>query len=261
PISTPVPNQQRKLVSDILKDQVQAKSVGKGGEGEEERTSPDVLGYISNKTTSFKQLSTVKLKGGSFTTYEHQEKATYARHINSYLKGDPFLGHLLPLDADGNDLFEKCVDGILLCRMVCLAAPEAIADAKINHVREGGKELSVYQATENLNVALEAAKAAGVSLTNMGAEDIMLKRSSHTLSMLWQLIRLHLLAQLNLKHCPDLIHLMKEGEEEEDFAMLPVEDLLLRWVNHHLEWGGSGCRVTNFSKDLSDGHCYMALLK
>lgn len=34
--------------------------------------------------------------------------------------------------------------------------------------------------------------------------------------------------------CPDLIHLMEEGEEKEDFFKLPVEEVLLRWFNHHL---------------------------
>ncbi|CAM9872409.1 unnamed protein product, partial [Choristocarpus tenellus] len=109
----------------------------------------------------------------------------------------------------------------------------SIEHARINVVTDGG-ELSIYRATENLNVALNAAKAAGVSLTNMGAEDFILQRSSHCLSMLWQLIRLHLLSQFNLKHSPDLIHLMAEDEDEDAFAELPVEVLLLRWVNHHL---------------------------
>lgn len=34
--------------------------------------------------------------------------------------------------------------------------------------------------------------------------------------------------------CPDLIHLMEEGEEKEEFFKLPVEEVLLRWFNHHL---------------------------
>lgn len=34
--------------------------------------------------------------------------------------------------------------------------------------------------------------------------------------------------------CPDLIHLMKEGESKEEFFELPVEEVLLRWFNHHL---------------------------
>ncbi len=34
--------------------------------------------------------------------------------------------------------------------------------------------------------------------------------------------------------CPDLIHLMEEGEDKEEFFKLPVEEVLLRWFNHHL---------------------------
>lgn len=36
------------------------------------------------------------------------------------------------------------------------------------------------------------------------------------------------------KGCPDLIHLMEEGEVKEDFYQLPAEEILLRWFNHHL---------------------------
>lgn len=39
---------------------------------------------------------------------------------------------------------------------------------------------------------------------------------------------------LRRQGCPDLIHLMEEGEEKEEFFKLPVEEMLLRWFNHHL---------------------------
>lgn len=43
--------------------------------------------------------------------------------------------------------------------------------------------------------------------------------------------------------CPDLIHLMEEGEEKEEFFKLPVEEVLLRWFNHHLRQGSHLTRI------------------
>ena len=36
---------------------------------------------------------------------------------------------------------------------------------------------------------------------------------------------------------------MEEGEEKEDFFKLPVEEVLLRWFNHHLRQGSHLTRI------------------
>lgn len=51
---------------------------------------------------------------------------SFASHLNAHLGGDLFLEHLLPLDPKGADLFKKFHDGVLMCRLVCLAIPGAI---------------------------------------------------------------------------------------------------------------------------------------
>lgn len=48
--------------------------------------------------------------------------------LNTHLEGDDFLGHLLPLDPNCGDFFDKFRDGILMCRLVCLALPGSIGD-------------------------------------------------------------------------------------------------------------------------------------
>lgn len=58
------------------------------------------------------------------------KKVAFACHLNSYLTGDPFLKHLLPLDPEGNDFFSKFEDGVLLCRLVCLAIPGSVGTCK-----------------------------------------------------------------------------------------------------------------------------------
>lgn len=72
------------------------------------------------------------------------------------------------------------------------------ADAEIN-CPTGDEPLSLYRSNENLNVALEAAEAGGLQVVNIGATDIIQGRPASILGLTWQLIRVHLLAQINLK--------------------------------------------------------------
>ena len=72
------------------------------------------------------------------------------------------------------------------------------ADAEIN-TPTGDEPLSLYRSNENLNVALEAAEAGGLQVVNIGATDIIQGRPASILGLTWQLIRVHLLAQINLK--------------------------------------------------------------
>ncbi|CAM9109953.1 unnamed protein product [Ectocarpus sp. 4 AP-2014] len=256
PMCTPTPTSRRQSISDLLGPDTD-------GEGEDLSTvtaSPALRNIISNRKSLSGSFDTKRGKGDSITTYTSEEKAVFACHLNAHLVGDPFLTHLMPLDPGGADLFDSFKDGVLMCRIVCLAIPGSIADTNIN-TRTDDEPLSLYKANENLNVALEAAENHGLQVVNIGATDIIQGRPASILGLTWQLIRIHLLAQINLKGCPDLIHLMEEGESKEAFFELPVEEMLLRWFNHHLRWGGSERRVANFGDDLADGRCYVTLIK
>lgn len=43
-----------------------------------------------------------------------EEQLAFSDWINSNLRADPDLKHLLPLESDGKNLYEKVKDGILL---------------------------------------------------------------------------------------------------------------------------------------------------
>ena len=55
-----------------------------------------------------------------------EEQAAFAEWINTNLAGDPRLATKLSLDKSGEDLYEKMDDGVILCKMVNLAAPGTI---------------------------------------------------------------------------------------------------------------------------------------
>jgi plastin-2 len=116
--------------------------------------------------------------------------------------------------------------------------------------------------------------------------------------MIWQVIRIGLLAHINLKECSGTISflscypiwlnvflgaglalLLEEGETLQDLLALPAEQLLIRWVNYHLKQAGTQSftrrfskplhlltagtnrTISNFSGDIKDSECYTILLK
>lgn len=80
------------------------------------------------------------------------------------------------------------------------------------------------------------------------------------MGILWQIIKLGLLDDIDLEHCPELYRLLNEGETIEQLMALKPEEILLRWFNFHLEAAGSTRRVSNFSSDVCDSECYTVLL-
>ena len=65
---------------------------------------------------------------------------------------------------------------------------------------------------------------------------------------------------LNLEAHPGLGKLLLEGETIEDFLKLPLDQILLRWMNYHLKNAKHPKEIKNFHKDVKDGIAYTKLL-
>lgn len=192
----------------------------------------------------------MKISGaaGASHSFSEEEKEAFSEHINMCLSEDPHLkGRLLPLDSSSMDLFEKSHDGIMLCKLINLAQYDAIDERAMNL----GTTLNVYQKTENQNLALNAAKAIGCQVINIGAQDLIEGRPILILGLVWQIIKIQLLSQISLRNVPELVLLLQPDESMADFLKLHPELILLRWLNYHLEKAGSTRRVKNFGTDLS----------
>lgn len=127
---------------------------------------------------------------GTVHSFSEEEKAAFASYLSYALADDPDLSGpsgLLPIDPDSLELFEKVRSGVLLCKLVNLAQADAIDERAINTTRRllrrnaaaeaaameaaanGGlpfqpqpaPQLSLFQLTENHNLAICAAKAIG----------------------------------------------------------------------------------------------------
>ncbi|KAK1296739.1 putative fimbrin-like protein 3 [Acorus calamus] len=86
------------------------------------------------------------------------------------------------------------------------------------------------------------------------------KRSHLVLGLISQIIKIQLLADLNLKKTPQLVELVDDDKDVEELMSLAPEKVLLRWMNFHLKKAGYKKPVTNFSSDVKDGEAYAYLL-
>ena len=100
-------------------------------------------------------------------------------------------------------------------------------------------------------------------MINVSAEDLRdaAKNPTLVLGLMWQMVRLQLLGNINLMSFPELIKLLKDGEEMGELLALDPEVLLKRWVNYHMEKQNYPRRIKNFGNDLKDAKVYTVLLK
>lgn len=192
---------------------------------------------------------------GTTHSVKANELSGFADWINKCLSGDPDCSAYLPLNPATGDLYQKTQDGIILCKMINWSVPETVDERAINKTK-----LDVYRKTENLLLAINSARAIGCSVVNIGAGDLLEGKPHLVLGLLWQIIRIGLLSDINIAHHPGLILLLEEGECLEDLFKLSPEQILLRWVNYHLRNSGCDRQISNFTSDISDSVAYFHLL-
>uniref|UniRef100_A0A7E4VXM6 Plastin-3 n=1 Tax=Panagrellus redivivus TaxID=6233 RepID=A0A7E4VXM6_PANRE len=183
------------------------------------------------------------------------EEIAFSNWINSKLAEDGDLKRLLPVTPDNGDLYRKVQDGIIICKLINIAQPETIDERAINK-----KNLNTYTKLENLTLSLMSAQAIGCNIVNIDADDISKGKPHLVLGLIWQIIRVGLFAQINLEHVPGMFRLLNEGETLDELRRLTPEQILLRWVNYHLNNTDTNRRMANFTSDIVDSEIYTYLL-
>ncbi|VIO86952.1 Uncharacterized protein BM_BM7222 [Brugia malayi] len=188
-------------------------------------------------------------------TIRVEEEVAFSNWINSNLCDDADLKNLVPVKTDGGDLYHKVQDGLIMCKLINLAVPDTIDERAINK-----KHLNTYTKLENLTLALMSAQAIGCNIVNIDGDDLSKGKPHLVLGLLWQIIRIGLFNQIDLRHVPGLFRLLQEGETLDDLRKLSPEQILIRWVNYHLAKVGLNRTLTNFTADVIDSEIYTYLL-
>jgi plastin-3 len=192
---------------------------------------------------------------GTTHSVRKEEQVAFSNWINRNLGDDPDCKEYLPLNPETKDLYIKCKDGILFCKMINKSQPGTIDERAVNKTN-----LSVYRIHENQVLALNSAQSIGCNIVNIGAEDLHQGKPHLVLGLLWQIIRIGLLSDINLHEHPGLVQLLREDESLEDFRKLSPEQVLIRWVNFHLARSNCGREISNFQGDIKDSVAYIHLL-
>ena len=195
--------------------------------------------------------------GMQFQTFSEEERTAYVKVINSSLAEDPVCQKYLPIDPDSNEVFDRIKDGVLLCKLIN-KAQEGTIDERVINKKEN---MNIFQQVENLNLAISAAKSIGLNCIGLNYDAIMDgKNYIMVLGLMWQVVKLVVMRNIQLKHHPELIRLLNPGEQLSDLLKLSPEQLLLRWFNYHLKAANYDKKITNFSGDVKDSEKYTILL-
>ena len=143
-------------------------------------------------------------------------------------------------------IFFNYKDGLILAKLINNSVPGTI-DERVLNISD---KLSTFQITENNNIVVNSCKAIGCAVVNIGAEDISGCREHLILGLIWQIIKIGLSSQINIKVHPELFRLLETNETLEDFLKLPSDQILLRWFNYHLKHASWNRVVKNFSVDV-----------
>jgi hypothetical protein len=154
--------------------------------------------------------------------------------INNILKDDEDCKDRLPMNADDDSLFHVFDNGVLLCKLLLQIDSNIIDTRTINRKAN----MNVYEVKENLNQAIAASKGLGIKMVGIDTNAFINKVPHLVLGSVWQSIRLCLAKKIQLRDTPEIIRLLKEGEELKDLLKLSPETILIRWVNYHLEKAG-----------------------
>lgn len=120
---------------------------------------------------------------------------------------------------------------------------------------------NVFLKIENLNLAIESARAIGCTVINITPPLIMEKREHIILGLIWQIIKIYISSKITLKRYPEIILLKQPDEADDILQKLGYEDILIRWVNYHIRKNGGQRVIKNIGSDMADGEGYGYVLK
>ena len=187
--------------------------------------------------------------------FDANEKECYCKMINKLLGDDPELKDKLPVDPKSNDIFKKMKDGVILSKLINLAAPGTVDERVI--VKDPG--MKQEDKLNNLNLTINSAKSIGC-LIEATPEDVLDEVRTKDVDLLYQILKQIALKKISVQDFPQLLRLKEGKETDEELLTFGPEDFLKRWFNHHLTKANHPNKLNNFSDDVKDSEKYTILL-
>ena len=189
-------------------------------------------------------------------TFCQKERDIYSEIINKLLENDSDVANKLPISPDGEDLYEKVRDGIILAKLINMCEPNAI---NLDEIKKD-ENMTIYDKYDNLEKVTQAQNALGLNVeTNQ--DDILDKNKERVNDLIAKILARMNTKKEDIRDNPDTLKLaQEEGETGEQIADLPIDDFLKRWFNNNLKEAGHQNELTNFTTDLQDGEKYVILL-
>ncbi|KYR00554.1 actin binding protein [Tieghemostelium lacteum] len=188
-------------------------------------------------------------------SYHDEEKQSLVEHLNFLLKDETLLKSKIPIDPKSDLIFDSLKDGIILCKLINAIKPGTLNE---NTVKLNQPKLNLFEMNVNLEKCLNAAKSIGCSILNIGPVDFQEGKRHLILSILWQLIKIDLLNKVTKLASRVRAEILDLTDKEKVDDLVP-DEILVRWVNHHLTEAGSLRKVANFSNDIKDCEVYILL--
>ena len=131
--------------------------------------------------------------------------------INKLLGNDPELKDKLPVDPKSNDIFKKMKDGVILAKLINLAAPGTVDERVI--VKDPGMKKEDKE--NNLNLTINSAKSIGC-LIEATADDVLDEVRTKDIDLLYQILKLIAFKKISVQDFPQLLRLKEDKETDEE---------------------------------------------
>ena len=187
--------------------------------------------------------------------YNVNEKECYCKIINKLLENDEELKNKLPINPETNEVFKKIKDGVILAKLVNIAAHDTVDERVI--VKDPG--MTVADKKSNVNLVINSAKSIGC-LTEATSDDVLNEVRKLDIDLLYQVLKPIVYKKISVQDFPQMLRFKQEKEEIEELLTLGPEDFIKRWFNYHLAKIGHPNKLEKFGEDLKDSVKYTLML-
>eukprot|EP01138_Halocafeteria_seosinensis_P008781 gb/GECG01008975.1/.p1 GENE.gb/GECG01008975.1/~~gb/GECG01008975.1/.p1 ORF type:complete len:1407 (+),score=241.60 gb/GECG01008975.1/:1-4221(+) len=266
---------------DVDSDDEDGAASGPSEESKKDQPEWEELTDPTTKKTYYYNSKTGESKWAEEDTAEEDDELnvheafSFTSFVNEQLQGcaDEVPGLPLDTEADPPAIVEALRNGVVLTKLVNSILPDSVDervldfDATPMEERPSDKDpsSSVRPARENIQLALSAAASHGAFFQSQDvstlAGNIEQGHGPTILDVVWRLWKLDLDKELNVRSKPELLLLAKHSESAKDMVSLSPQDILLRWINHHLSRSSFEVKPVKNVEDVDLPTCAALLLE